>query len=195
MSQIVLVFGDSIVMGLWDERGGWPERLWNGRSRVVYNLGVDGETSDDVSSRFQSEAKSRGANKNSVVIFAVGVNDSSRMNGAHRVDLANYIRNMEELIDHTRAHFTQKIVCVGLGPVDQSKSVPFILEKTISFYSIDQREYDSALETLCRKKGVRYVSLRNLSLEKYLSEDGVHPLSEGHAIIAKKVLEAIDELG
>jgi lysophospholipase L1-like esterase len=193
MSQVVLVFGDSIVMGLWDERGGWPERLWEGRSRIVYNLGVDGETSDDVSSRFQSEAKSRGANKNSVVVFAVGINDSSRMNGAraHRVDLAKYVRNMEGLIDRTWEDFTQRILCVGLAPVDQSKSVPFILEKTISFYSTDQHEYDSALETLCRKKGVRYVSLRNLSLENHLSEDGVHPLSEGHAIIAKKVLGAI----
>ncbi|HVH14523.1 MAG TPA: SGNH/GDSL hydrolase family protein [Candidatus Angelobacter sp.] len=75
MSEVVLVFGDSIVMGLWDERGGWPERLWVGRSRVVYNLGVDGETSEDVTRRFYSEAESRGANKNSVIIFAVGIND------------------------------------------------------------------------------------------------------------------------
>jgi lysophospholipase L1-like esterase len=191
MSQVVLVFGDRIVMGLWDECGGWPERLWNGRSRIVYNLGVDGETSDDVSGRFQSEAKSRGANKNSVVVFAVGINDSSRMNDAHRVDLAKYVRNMEGLIDFTREHFTQKILCVGLAPIDQSKSVPFTLEKTISFFSGDQHEYDSALETLCRKKGVRYISLRNLDLEMHLSEDGVHPLSSGHTIIAERVLEAI----
>jgi lysophospholipase L1-like esterase len=195
MSQVVLVFGDSIVMGLWDEHGGWPERLWQGRSRIVYNLGVDGETSDDVSSRFQSEAKARGANKNSVVVFAVGINDSSRMNGANRVDLATYVRNVEGLIDRTRENFTQRILCVGLAPIDQSKSVPFILEKTISFYSTDQHEYDSALETLCRKREVRYVSLRNLSLENHLSEDGVHPLSEGHAIIAKKVLGAMAQLG
>jgi lysophospholipase L1-like esterase len=181
-------------MGLWDERGGWPERLWHGRSRIVYNLGVDGETSDDVSSRFQSEAKARGANKNSVVVFAVGINDSSRMNGANRVDLATYVRNMEGLIDRTRENFTQRILCVGLAPIDQSKSVPFILEKTVSFYSSDQHEYDSALERVCRRKGVRYVSLRNVGLEMHLSEDGVHPLSSGHAIIAERVLEAITEL-
>lgn len=104
--SMVLVFGDSIVAGLWDERGGWPERLWEGRSRLVYNLGVDGETSEDVRNRFLSEAKTRGANKSSVIIFAVGIDDSSRMNGAHRTDLANYIRNMETLIDSAREHFT-----------------------------------------------------------------------------------------
>jgi len=181
-------------MGLWEERGGWPERLWNGRSRIIYNLGVDGETSEDVSKRFYSEAKSRGANKNSVIAFGVGINDSSRMNSAPRVDLAKYIRNMEGLIDGAREHFTEKILCVGLAPIDQSKSVPFTLEKTISFFSADQREYDLALEKLCLRKGVRYVSLRNLMLEDQLSEDGVHPLSSGHAIIAEKVLEAISQL-
>jgi hypothetical protein len=60
MSHYVFVFGDSIVMGLWDERGGWPERLWQGRSRIVYNLGVDGETSEEVKTRFIAEAKTRG---------------------------------------------------------------------------------------------------------------------------------------
>lgn len=164
------------------------------RSRIVYNLGVDGETSEDVRNRFYSEAKSRGANKNSIIVFAVGINDSNRMNSAHRVDLAKYVRNMEGLIDGARQHFTKKILCVGLAPIDQSKSVPFILERTISFFSADQREYDLALETVCHRKGVRYVSLRTLMLENHLSEDGVHPLSSGHAIIAESVLEALGRL-
>jgi lysophospholipase L1-like esterase len=148
MSQIVLVFGDSIVMGLWDERGGWPERLWNGH----------------------------------------------RMNSGHRVDLAKYIRNMEDMIDRAREGFTRRIICVGLAPIDQSKSVQFLLERTISFFSADQREYDSALETVCRRKRVRHVSLRDLKFENHLLEDGVHPLSSGHAMIADRVLEAIDQL-
>jgi lysophospholipase L1-like esterase len=192
MSQVVLVFGDSIVMGLWDERGGWPERLWDPRSRIVYNLGVDGETSEDVSNRFVSEAKSR-ANKASVIVFAVGINDSSQMNGAHRVDLAQYVRNMEKLIDSAR-EITGKVLCVGLAPIDQSKSVPFILENTISFFSADQQNYDSALEAVCRRKRVRYVSLRDMAFENHLSDDGVHPVSSGHAMIAERVLRAIIQL-
>src|SRR5215472_15475191 len=118
MVQTILVFGDSIVMGLWDERGGWVERLWQGRSRIVYNLGVDGETSEDVKARFNDEAKARDANKNSIIVFAVGVNDSSRIDRANRVKLANYIRNMEEMIDQAKS-FTDRIICVGLAPIDQ----------------------------------------------------------------------------
>ena len=60
MSLLVFVFGDSIAWGLYDDRGGWVGRLWNGRSRLVYNLGVDGETSEDISKRFIAEAKVRG---------------------------------------------------------------------------------------------------------------------------------------
>lgn len=190
MTHEVLVFGDSIVLGLWDEQGGWVERLWKERLRIVYNLGVDGNTSDDVAARFQSEARSRGINKNSVVILAVGVNDSSRINNDHRVRLADYLRNMGDLIDNAR-RFTQKTYCVGLAPIDESKTVPFILERSISFYTADVIEYDNALETLCRTKGVGYVSLRNSGVEQYLSEDGVHPLTSGHAIIARKVLDAL----
>jgi lysophospholipase L1-like esterase len=192
--KIVLVFGDSIVMGLWDERGGWPERLWEGDARIVYNLGVDGNTSDDVKARFGLEAKSRGANKNSIIIFAVGVNDSSRMNNENRVSLGQYARNMEEMIDSSRSQLTQKIFCVGLTPIDQSKTVPFILEKSISFYDADNREYDSALKRLCDTKGVGYISMRNLKIENHLSEDGVHPLTSGHAIIARRILEAISRV-
>lgn len=191
--EVVLVFGDSIAMGLWDDHGGWPAALWPGRSRIVYNLGVDGNTSEDVRKRFYSEAKSRGANRKSVMIFAVGVNDSSRMNGENRVNLTDYVHNMEGLVKETRDDFTERIFCVGLGPINQSKSVPFILEKTISFFSADQRNYDMALKELCNKNKVRYIPLRDLKLENHLSDDGVHPLPSGHAIIAKHVLEAITQ--
>ncbi len=191
--QVVLAFGDSVTMGLRDDRGGWPARLWEGGSRIVYNLGVDGNTSDDVIARFQSEARSRGANRNSVVIFAVGLNDSSRMNGNHRVELPRYLQNMERLISDTRAQFTKKVVCMGLPPIDESKTVPFPLERTISFFLADRHEYDLALRDVCGKSGAAYVSLGNLGLEDHISYDGVHPLPPGHAILAERINAALAE--
>jgi phospholipase/lecithinase/hemolysin len=41
---------------------------------------------------------------------------------------------------------------------------------------------------------VTYVSLRNLMLENHLSDDGVHPLTSGHSMIAEKVLETMTHL-
>ncbi len=172
--QIVFAFGDSIPMGLRDDRGGWPARLWEGQTRIVYNLGVDGNTSEDVIARFHSEAKSRGVNGESVVIFSVGINDSSRMNGSQRVALPRYRQNMERLISDTRDQFARKVICVGLPPIDESKTVPFPLERTISFFQADRHEYDLALEEVCGKDGATYVSLGNLRLEDHISFDGVH---------------------
>lgn len=100
---------------------------------------------------------------------------------------------MEDMIDWAREHFTKKILCIGQAPIDESKTVPFILEKTISFYSSDLQEYDLALAKLCGRKGVSYVSLRNLKFNDHLSEDGVHPISSGHAMIAERVLEALTQ--
>ncbi len=191
--QVVLAFGDSVTMGLRDDRGGWPARLWEGGSRIVYNLGVDGNTSDDVIARFHSEARNRGVGRNSVVIFAVGLNDSSRMNGSHRVELPRYRQNMERLISDTKAQFTKRVICVGLPPIDESKAVPFPLESTISFFQADRHEYDVALQDVCGRGGADYVSLRNLGLEDHISYDGVHPLPPGHAILAQRIDAALAE--
>jgi hypothetical protein len=116
------------------------------------------------------------------------------MNNTYRVSLNNYLLNMEELFDEMNK-FTSKVLCVGLAPIDQSKTVPFVLEKSISFYADDQREYGLALEKLCSKKHVVYVSLKSSGLENHLSYDGVHPISSGHALIAEVVLDANARLG
>jgi hypothetical protein len=83
------------------------------------------------------------------------------MNGSHRVGLAEYVHNMEGMIDQAGEHFTKKIVCVGFAPIDESRTVPFILEKTLSFYSLDRHEHDLALEKICNRKNVTYVPLRS----------------------------------
>lgn len=186
------MFGDSIAIGLWDDRGGWPERLWDGRSRFVYNLGVDGETSEDVRKRFESEAESR-ANRNSVIIIAVGVNDSSRIDTANRVSLTDYTENVGQMIDIARERFTKRIMCVGLAPIDQRQSRLSWRNRFLSSLRIGKRT-KAALKNLSESKGVAYVSLANIMIEKYLSEDGVHPLPAGHLIIAQKVMKTLRRL-
>ena len=68
------------------------------------------------SKRFIAEAKLRGANKNSIIVFAVGVNDSSHMNGSHRVGLDEYVHNMEGMIDQAGEHFTKENCLCGSRP-------------------------------------------------------------------------------
>lgn len=61
----VLVFGDSITQGFWDLDGGWVARLRrtydkqmiegvNDDPPSLFNLGVSGDSSDDIVTRFDS---------------------------------------------------------------------------------------------------------------------------------------------
>ena len=76
----ILVFGDSIARGAVDlEKGGWVERLRiyfvnNSKDKSVYNLGISGDTTENLLKRFMNECKVR---EPEIIIFAIGVNDSA----------------------------------------------------------------------------------------------------------------------
>ncbi|MGC9310458.1 MAG: SGNH/GDSL hydrolase family protein [Candidatus Aenigmatarchaeota archaeon] len=65
----ILIFGDSIVFGLWDKQGGWANRLRKeldesargdpNRHIQLYNLGIAGDTSIDVLERCENEILQR----------------------------------------------------------------------------------------------------------------------------------------
>ena len=63
----ICVFGDSTAWGAWDEeKGGWVNRLRlslesKNYEPQVYNLAIDGDTSEGVRERFEAEATLREA--------------------------------------------------------------------------------------------------------------------------------------
>ncbi len=82
----VLVFGDSITQGFWDVDGGWVSRIRKTYDQkaidtddydqpTIFNMGVSGNSSDDVLVRFDNETKVR-ANEELSFVFAIGVNDA-----------------------------------------------------------------------------------------------------------------------
>ena len=87
MAQI-LVFGDSISYGKWDKEGGFVQRMKNfldeetlsksENEHTIYNLGVSGNTTEDLLERFEFETKQRlkEDDEELIFIFAIGVNDS-----------------------------------------------------------------------------------------------------------------------
>jgi lysophospholipase L1-like esterase len=76
--SIWLVFGDSIAMGYNDKKGGWVEKLKHVvYPEPVYNLGVDGDSIDDVADRILDESDRRlGSGDTAKIIIAVGINDA-----------------------------------------------------------------------------------------------------------------------
>jgi len=77
----VLVFGDSIGLGLWDENGGWVGRLTEflvkksiasdlDEDYEIYNLGVSGDTTEGLVERFEFETRYRVGESETAIIFS-----------------------------------------------------------------------------------------------------------------------------
>ena len=122
MTQILL-FGDSVAYGAWDLEGGWAQRLRKWLDEIViksdyekyfivYNLGIDGDTSEGLLKRFEQEAKPRiSQEEETIFIFHIGGNDSLFNNKTkkHRVSPENYEKNIREIISVAKK-YSKKII-------------------------------------------------------------------------------------
>ena len=124
----ICIWGDSIAYGAWDEEGGWADRLrrfLHARTLAsrfeeyywVYNLGVPGETTDDLLKRFAPEHAAREPH---IALFAVGINDSSHREkgGTPRVPIERFRENISELLNQAKKG-AEAVVCIGLTTIDE----------------------------------------------------------------------------
>ena len=203
MTQI-LIFGDSITYGAWDKEGGWVQRLRRFLDEknltspdfyfVVYNLGISGDTSEDLLERFEFETKQRlKEHKETIVAFAIGINDSQFVHseGDHRVPIEKFKNNLQELIKLAQK-FSLKIIFVGLTPVDEKKTTPIPWDSD-KFYKNEYIEkYNQVIKKVCEENKIYFIEI----FEKFkatgyqeLLEDGLHPNSKGH----KRIFEIVKD--
>jgi lysophospholipase L1-like esterase len=195
---ILLVFGTSTTYGAWDIEGGWVQRLRKQfdteqlekkrEYTLIYNLGIDGDTTTGVLERFESETKRRlWPDEEIILVFAVGTNDAifDIDKGKFRTSEEDFKENISEIIKRARK-ISDKIIFLGGKPVDDSKTQPVEWDKNISYREEDGKRYDSLMEEVCLKEKVFFIDmydkLEKMGFKKYL-DDGVHPNSEGHKII------------
>ena len=185
----ICIFGDSTTWGAFDiEKGGWVQRL---RTFIelsmeelteIYNCGVSGDNTENLLMRFNNEAKSRKADK---IIFAIGINDSSYIDSKNHlmVPIKKFRENLELLIKQARG-FTNDITFVGLTPVDDSKTKPWI--ENIFYNNENILKYNAIIESVAKENKLEFISVYNL-LTKDDLYDGLHPNSSGH----QKIFETI----
>lgn len=189
----ILVFGDSIAWGAWDlEKGGWVNRLRLSLDEknisdsdfycTVYNLGISGDTSDDILRRFEFEAQQR-LKEDVIFLIGVGINDSAWVHSKNDflVSLDAFKENIRKLISLARK-FSSKIIFIGLIGVDESKVDPIPWDPDKSYKNEYVKKYDDLLEKICNDENVYYIKLFGKIPKEFL-EDGVHPNSEGHKMI------------
>ncbi len=187
----ISVFGDSITFG----RGNNLNRGWCGRLRkyfeskdyynCLYNLGLCGDTTNNLLERFDAEAKARVKfirdQDRQVIIFSIGINDS-RLLGKDKIpeiEIDKFEQNIQILIDKAK-NYTKEILLIGLTPVDESITLDY--EDTI-FTNERVKQFNDKVKELCQKNNLSFFDMfqefSKLNYQKLL-DDGLHPNSEGY---------------
>lgn len=202
----LLVFGDSVAWGAWDEKGGWAQRLKEFADDndveedfydvMVYNVSISGNTSEDLVRRFEFEAKQRMDKKGGVtVVFAIGTNDAGFLKSKKGcwVPKKKFESNLHRLISTARK-FPAKIVFVGLFPADEARTrpVPWCLD--LSYLNSNLKEYDEIIKRVCKEERVGFIEMFDKIKKgdyRKLQADGIHPNAKGHQKIFETVKEAL----
>jgi len=200
----VLVFGDSITWGYSDSRGGWVDRLrgdFFGKDikakdqysePLIFNLGIGGDTLEEIIKRFEAETKARRwENLPLGFVIAIGVNDSRLENGIARSTIEEYRQQLEHLL---RLIKNESVLFVGLTPVVDGH--PHVSEGDTIWQNSRIKKFDDELRSFCQTHGVGFVPIWEdfFGKEKELLDDGLHPNDAGHALIAKLVKPHIKQL-
>lgn len=202
----VLIFGDSITQGFWDIEGGWVSRIRKHYDQqmidgtdndppTIFNLGVSGNSSDDVLARFENETKAR-ATEELAFVVAIGVNDARTKAGVNYSDPTRYRQNLSEILRLAK-QYSSKILFVGLTPCVEERSNPVSWGDT-GYTNGRIKEFDDTLREFCQESHVPFVEVykpfAKAEAESELLPDSLHPNDKGHKLIADLVMPGLFEL-
>lgn len=191
MNKRICVFGDSVVRGHCDyELGGWVQQLKNFFAKndlhSVYELGISGDTTIDLLNRCEHEIRVREA---TVVIFAIGINDSAIDHGEEFVSISAFEQNIEKLIRIGQS-FSCDMIFIGLTKATEKKTKPVRWNRSLHYTNANIIKYDDVIQKITTKHDILFVSLRDNIVDDDL-EDGLHPNTVGHAKIYQKIKKII----
>ena len=205
MSKI-LAFGDSITWGAVDpDCGGWVGRLKtlleveSNFEIEVYNLGISGETTNDLLERLESETKARLKEDQEITfIFAIGINDSLFIHSKNGLNIKpeKTKENIQKIISIAQ-QFSPRIIFVGLTPVDEVQTAPIPWNTDKSYKNEYIKEYNEVIKSICKEKDIPFVDIFEKWIEsdyKKLLIDGVHPNPDGHKVIFELVRETLNKI-
>ena len=192
MTKRLSIFGDSITWGKADtEYGGWVNRLRNYFETAseydveVYNVGVSGDTTEDLVKRFTPDCEARNR-KPQIILFAIGINDSSLINTPDnpKVSVEQFQSNLRRLFSEAKT-FSNTIAFIGLTTVDESK----MPRKEVKYWSNDSiRKYNKVLQHFCHETDIPFLDMLSVLDIKDLF-DGLHPDANGHEKMFQKIKE------
>ncbi|MCI8590200.1 MAG: hypothetical protein HFE77_05765 [Clostridiales bacterium] len=194
----ILVFGDSIAYGVADkEKGGWVNRLRLAFVRdrdenefALFNLSIGGQTTEEIKTRFAYECNIRRASlEDTLVIFAIGINDTSMVKEKERRSIEDFRNNMNDLIGCAK-QYAAHVFVVGLTKADEAKTNPVAWNQDVCYINKRILDFDHCLEALCSDYVAHYIYLYSLLGSDDLA-DGLHPNEIGHQKLCQAILTDI----
>lgn len=207
----IYIFGDSIVQGYFDKRGGWATRIaayyqqhtlrdLAGEWVEVFPLGVSGDTTQGVLDRLRPEIEARrlGEETEECIVLAVGINDAILRDNRTIMDVYDFQRIYDRLIDEALA-LCPRVICVGMTAVDELQTDPWTYSRTGKQWKNNHINlFEDVTKQSAERKDVAFVPIHDDFLtrgtKKPMLADGLHPNDNGHAFIAREVLAAIEAL-
>lgn len=197
MNSKILIFGDSITWGAYDKEGGWAKRLKKyvdhksieipQYESSVYILGICGDTTESLLKRIKSEIIARiNPYDNLIIIIAIGINDVqfNEDEGIADISLENFKKNITKIIKTTKK-FTDKILFIGLLPVDQRVN-PIPWKISHSYLNDFVIKYNRKLQKVVEENNINFLNVYEqfaVNDFSHLLFDGIHPNTKGHKII------------
>jgi len=205
----LFLFGDSITWGSWDPiAGGWAQRLRAEIDRFqtvhwefwcpTYNLGIPGDTTKDLDSRIENEIAARmEPGDETIVLIAIGINDSVVAHSAKSLSVDEYFLNLKSIVSKARK-YTDKIGLLGLFPVDENLLTPVPWDTSISCTLKRVEEFNERCIALARECEIPaldfWKQLRDRDYRPMLF-DGLHPNSDGHKWMYEAIREFLSDSG
>ena len=202
MNKHIYCFGDSITYGEWDEQGGWVQRIRSfadqayianrGAKTRVFNLGIPGDTSEDLLLRIEGEMAARfDPEVETLIIFDIGMNDSHYMVAEKKYFCEPHVFevNIGRLVGIARK-YTKKIAFVGLNPVDQRKVDPLPWNAGKAYHSDRVKLLNAVVEKVAGEENLFFADIWKSWVQidfRALLFDGLHPNASGHRRIAERI--------
>jgi len=148
-----------------------------------YNLGIRGETSMQVASRWRAEATPRMLpDADARIVVSFGTNDTTLEQGAVRVPATSSLQALARILEEARALGIAPLV-VGPAPIDESEQNRRIAGLSASFAKV------------CDEQSTPFIAVYEPLLESslWMSEvsagDGAHPGVAGYQTLARLLIE------
>ena len=187
----ILVFGDEIV----DYKYILSHILEHDYSDNYYNVlnfEMWGDTTLDVKNRFDDECKKiYYKDRDSIIIFSVGVNDTQNINGDEKVSLEAFENNIISLINNAKK-YTDNILFIGLTKVDESEIEFYPWNKDKCYSDSKIILFDFVLKEICLENNVDYIDAYDLLESKDLF-DGLHLNGNGQHKVCNKIKSKIKQ--